>query len=92
MARHFVQLRVECSGRPTHDDLAFLGPLRATATTRDNVLTVCLDVDATDVADALSQARFLVTERIPGEVKAASVIFTEGMRFPPGRFFRRRRF
>ena len=51
-----------------------------------------LDVDATDVVDALAQARDTVIGRIPGEIQLAEVIPTDGMLLPPGRLFGRRRF
>ncbi len=72
--RHHVHLRIACSTRPTRDDLAFLGPLKATLSTEDDVLAVGLDVDATDVVDALVQARDVVIERIPGEIQLAEVL------------------
>jgi hypothetical protein len=92
MARHHVRLRIACPARPTRDDLAFLGPLKATASTRGNELTVSLDVDAPDVVDALAQARDTVVGRIPGEIQFAEVVPTDGMLLPPGRLFGRRRF
>lgn len=91
MGRHHVRLRIDCSDRPTRDELAFLGPLGATASTRGNELTVNLDVDASDVVEALAQARDIIVRRIPGEIELAEVVATDGMRFPPGRLFRRRR-
>lgn len=92
MARHHVRLRIACPARPTSDDLAFLGPLKATASTRGKELTVGLDVDAADVVDALVQARDTVMPRIPGEIQLAEVVPSEGMLIPPGRLFGRRRF
>ena len=91
MARHHVQLTIDCPSRPTRDDLAFLGPLKAQVSTRGTVLTVSLDVDATDVVGALDQARGLLVERVPGEIWKALVVSTDGMRLPPGRLFGRRR-
>jgi hypothetical protein len=92
MARHHVRLRIGCPARPSSDDLAFLGPLRATASTRGKELTVALEVDAHDVVDALVQARDTVLGRIPGEIQLAEVIPTDGLLIPPGRLFGRRRF
>jgi hypothetical protein len=91
MARHHVRMRIDCPRRVAQDELAFLGPLRATASTRGSELTVNLDVDASDVVDALTQARDLVTGPIPGDIQLAEVVATEGMALPPGRLFRRRR-
>lgn len=94
MARHHVQLTIGCSTRPTADDLAFLGRLQAKALTRGKglaELVVWLDVDATDVVDALAQARDIVGGPIQGDILGASVVAAEGARLPPGRLVRRRR-
>ena len=91
VARHYVQLTITCEAPPTRDVLAFLGPLKAQVLTRDKELTVSLDVDATEIVDALDQARGLLIERIPDEIRMATDLRTEGVRFPPGRPFGRRR-
>lgn len=92
MARHHVRLRIACSAPPSRDDLAFLGPLKATVSTRGTELTVSLDVDASDVVDALAQARDTVVTQLPGEIQLAEVVPTDGTQLPPGRLFGRRRF
>ena len=91
MARHHVRLRIACAAQPKRDELAFLAPLQATVSTRGNELTVNLDVDASDVVDALTQARDIVIRQIPGEIQFAEILPTDGMLVPPGRLFRRGR-
>jgi hypothetical protein len=91
MARHYVRLPIDCSVRPTPEELAFLNPLQGTADSRGNELTVTIDVNAGDVVDALSQARDLIIGKIAGQIQLAEVVATEGMRFPPAKLFRRRR-
>jgi hypothetical protein len=65
--------------------------MRATAAYHGSRLHVQVDVEAEDVVDALAVAKELVLARLPGAVEVATVVATDGVRFPPGRLFGRRR-
>jgi hypothetical protein len=90
MAGYHVWARVRGPRQPS-EALAFLAPMRARAAYNAGRLAVDLEVEATDVADALAVAKERVLDRLPGTVEVVTVTSLDGLLLPPGRLFRRRR-
>jgi hypothetical protein len=91
MRRFAVVLLLGFEKRPSREDQAFLGELGARAQPWGIAeLQVSLEVDATDVAAALSQAKEQVADRLGGEVQMAR-IGVAGTYVSPGSFWQRLR-
>lgn len=90
MAGFNVSLRIATT-KPAKEDLAFLGPMNATAAYNADRLMVSVEVEAADVVEALVRARSLVIDRLPGEVEVATVVAVDDLALPPGRLFGRKR-
>lgn len=89
MAGYHVTFRISCP-KPAREELAFLGPLKATAQYMAGRLHVGIDVDAGDVVGALARARDLVLGGLTGKVEVATVTATDDVLVPPGRLFGRK--